>query len=45
MEKVTFNEMIDPLTNEVFTTATIENEDGGFTSMPKAEYDKRFPNK
>ena len=36
MENITFNEMTDPITGEVFTTATIKNEDGGFTSMPKS---------
>lgn len=41
MENVIFTETITPLTKEVFLMATIENADGGYTVMSKAEYDKR----
>jgi hypothetical protein len=41
MDKVTFIEVTDPLTNEVTEHAIIDKGNGDFTSMPKAEYDRR----
>ena len=41
MEKVTFIEVIDTLTNEVREHAIIDHGNEQFTSMPKSEYDRR----
>ena len=41
MDKVTFIEITDPSSNEVTEHAIIDNGDGSFTSMTKAEYDRR----
>jgi hypothetical protein len=41
MDKVTFIEVTDPLTNEVREHAIIDRGNGEFTSMPKAEFDRR----
>lgn len=41
MDKVTFIEITDPLTNEVVEHAIIDRGNGEFTSMPKSEYDRR----
>jgi hypothetical protein len=40
MDKVTFIEI--EMLGVPETHAIIENADGGFTSMPKAEYDRRL---
>lgn len=45
MNNPTISEITDSITGEVFTTVTIQNEDGGFTSMSKIEFDKRTSNK
>ena len=39
MDKVTFIEQIDPLTNEVTEHAIIDRGNGEFTSMPKSVYE------
>ena len=39
MDKVTFIEATNLLTNEVVKHAIIDHGDGSFTSMPKAVYD------
>ena len=39
MDKVTFIEITNPLTNEVIEHAIIDRGNGEFTSMPKAVYD------
>ena len=39
MDKVTFIEITDPVTNEVTEHAIIDRGNGEFTSMPKAVYD------
>jgi hypothetical protein len=39
MEKVTFIEETNPLTNEVTEHALIEHADGSFTSMLKSTYE------
>jgi hypothetical protein len=39
MEKVTFVETTDPMTNEVTEHAIIEHADGSFTSMFKSTYE------
>jgi hypothetical protein len=39
MDKVTFIEVTDPLTNEVTEHAIIEHLDGSFTSMLKSTYE------
>jgi hypothetical protein len=41
MEKVNFIEIIDPFTNEVTEHAIIDHGNEQFTSMSKAEYDRR----
>lgn len=40
MDKVTFIEITDSLTNEVVEHAIIDRGDGSFTSMTKAHYDE-----
>ena len=39
MDKVTFIEITEPISNEVVEHAIIEHTDGSFTSMPKAVYE------
>lgn len=39
MDKVTFIEITDPLTNEVTEHAIIDRGNGQFTSMTKAHYE------
>jgi hypothetical protein len=39
MDKVTFIEVTDPISNEVVKHAIIDRGNGEFTSMPKAVYD------
>jgi hypothetical protein len=39
MDKVTFIENTDPMTQEVTEHAIIDRGNGEFTSMPKAVYD------
>ena len=39
MNKVTFIEITDPLSNEIKEHALIEHADGSFTSMTKAHYE------
>ena len=39
MDKVTFIEHIDPITNEVTEHAIIDRGNGEFTSMPKSVYE------
>jgi len=39
MDKVTFIEITNPLTNEVTEHAIIDRGNGEFTSMPKVIYD------
>jgi hypothetical protein len=41
MDNVTFNDVVSVLTNEVTTHALIAHADGSFTSMTKAEYERR----
>lgn len=41
MTKVTFYVQKNPIDNTEIEFAQIENEDGGFTSMLKSEYDRR----
>jgi hypothetical protein len=41
MEKVTFIEITNPLTNEVIYQAIIDRGNGEFTSMPKTDYDEQ----
>ena len=41
MNKVTFVEITDPLTNEIKEYAIIDRGNGEFTSMPKATYDEQ----
>ncbi len=41
MEKVTFIEITDPLTNEVTEQAIIDKGNDEFISMLKSEYDRR----
>ena len=39
MDKVTFIEITNPLTNEVIEHAIIDHGNDEFTSMPKSTYD------
>jgi hypothetical protein len=39
MDKVTFIEVTDPISNEVVEHAIIDRGNGEFTSMPKAVYE------
>jgi hypothetical protein len=39
MDKVSFLDITNPITNEVTTHAIIDRGNGEFTSMPKAVYD------
>jgi hypothetical protein len=41
MDKVTFIEMTDSLTNEVVEHAIIDHGNNEFTTMLKTEYDRR----
>ena len=41
MEKVTFIEITNPVTDEVVEHAIIDKGNGNFTSMSKAEYDRQ----
>jgi hypothetical protein len=41
MEKITFIEITDSLTNEVIEHAIIDRGNGEFTSMSKSEYDRQ----
>jgi hypothetical protein len=41
MEKVSFIEIINPLTNEVTEHAIIDRGNGEFTSMLKSTYDEQ----
>jgi len=41
MDNVTFIEITDPLTNEVTEHAIIDHGNEQFTSMLKADYDRR----
>ena len=41
MDKVTFIEHTDPLTDEVTEHAIIEHADGSFTSMLKSTYEEQ----
>ena len=41
MDKVTFIEITDPLTNEVTEHAIIDRGNGEYTSMPKSVYDEQ----
>ena len=41
MEKVTFIEVTNPLTNEVTEHAIIDRGNGEYTSMPKSVYDQQ----
>lgn len=40
MDKLTFLEVTDPLTNEVIEHAIIDHGNGEFTSMLKSTYDE-----
>lgn len=41
MEKVTFFETTEPITNEVTEHAVIDKGNGEFTTMLKSEYDRQ----
>jgi hypothetical protein len=41
MDKVTFIEITDPLTNEITEHAIIDRGNGEYTSMPKSTYDEQ----
>ena len=43
MDKVTFIDITDPLTNITTEYAIIDWGNGNFTSMTKAEYEKEYP--
>ena len=44
MDKVTFIEVTDPMTQEVTEHAIIDRGNGEFTSMPKSVYDEQQAN-